>query len=220
MSTSLSEDLNKQLEKFNSTASDSKKKLYAEVFEALKNSGILEKALKKGDRAPDFTLRDQLDRNYSLHQHLRDGPIILLWYRGGWCPYCNITLHHMQAHLEEFKDLGASLVALTPELPDQSLSTLEKHQLEFAVLNDIGNQVAKTFGVVFKLNPEIAKMYQESFGLHEVNGDTSQELPLASTYIIDQEGIIRYAFLHEDYRVRAEPSEIIKTLQNLELKKT
>lgn len=215
MESNLSKDLSKQLDRFNQTATDERKTLWNKGIDEVKTSGILENALNVGDTAPDFMLTDQLGREYSLYSKLKQQPVILIWYRGGWCPYCNLTLHHMQTHLPEFQKLGADLLALTPELPDQSLDTTQKQDLEFTVLSDVGNEVAKSFGVVFKLNPDVAKIYQKSFGLHEVNGDESEELPLAATYIIDQLGTIQYAFLHEDYRVRAEPEEIITALQKL-----
>ena len=123
------------------------------------------------------------------------------------------TLHQLQQELPNFVANGAQLLALTPELPDQSISTSEKHELKFQVLSDIENKVAKDYGVVFKLTDDVAKSYNASFGLNEVNGDTSNELPLAATYIIGQDGKIIYAFLDADYRNRAEPSDLTKILQ-------
>ncbi len=107
------------------------------------------------------------------------------------------------------------MLALTPELPDKSLSTAEKHQLEFVVLSDVGNQVAKEYGVVYQLIKEVADIYDNAFDMNGYNGDESNELPLAATYVIDTDGIIRYAFLDADYRNRAEPDEILKALANL-----
>jgi peroxiredoxin len=141
--------------------------------------------------------------------------VILTWYRGGWCPYCNITLHYLQEYLPQFQAAGANLLALTPELPDSSLNTSEKHSLKFAVLSDLHNGVAKEYGIVFTLIEEVATAYQNGFGLHEYNGDESNELPLSATYIIDQDGIVRWAFLDKDYRNRAEPADILVALKGL-----
>ena len=196
-------------------ASDEKKKIYAEGIEDVKNSGILEKALNVGDKAPNFTLNNATNNPVSLYDELENGPVILTWYRGGWCPYCNITLLFLQEKLPEFKQEGATLIALTPELPDKSLSTSEKNELEFTVLSDVGNKVGKEYGVVFELTMDVASIYEAGFGLSENNGDDSHELPLAATYIIDQDGIIQYAFLNEDYRNRAEPAVIIEELKKL-----
>lgn len=194
---------------------DEKKQVYAEGIEAIKNSGILEKALNVGQKAPNFTLNNATNKPVSLYDELKNGPVILTWYRGGWCPYCNITLHYLQEKLPEFKKAGATLLALSPELPDKSLTTSEKHNLEFTVLSDIGNKVGKEFGVVYQLTAPVATMYEAGFGLHETNGDDSNELPLAATYVIDKNGIIQYAYLNENYQNRAEPEEIIAALNKL-----
>jgi len=126
-----------------------------------------------------------------------------------------MTLHKLQEELPDFKATGANLLALTPELPDKSISTKEKHQLEFEVLSDLGNKIAHEYGIVFKLIPDVADIYQKGFDMHGHNGDESDELPLAATYIIDENGVIQYAFLDAEYRNRAEPSEILAVLRQL-----
>ncbi len=207
--------LNEKRVAFSNTASEDKKQVYNDGLESVKNSGILDKALNIGDKAPDFILNNQKGEPVTLYNELKNGPVILTWYRGGWCPYCNITLHYLQERLPDFRKAGASLMALTPELPDQSLSTTEKHNLEFLVLSDVANKIGKQYGVVFQLTQEVADIYQKAFGLHKYNGDESNELPLAATYVIDQNGIIQYAFLDADYRNRAEPDEIVAALAKL-----
>ncbi|WP_179319243.1 peroxiredoxin-like family protein [Winogradskyella helgolandensis] len=192
-----------------------KNQTYADGIKSVVDSGILDKALNVGHKAPNFTLNNAVNKPVSLYDELENGPVVLTWYRGGWCPYCNITLHYLQEKLPEFKNLGATLLALTPELPDNALNTKEKNNLEFSVLSDIGNSVAKSYGVVFTLTNEVASIYNAGFGLNEKNGDTSNELPLAATYVIDKDGIIQYAFLDADYRERAEPTAILNTLSEL-----
>lgn len=192
-----------------------KNQIYADGITSVADSGILDKALNVGDKAPNFTLKNALGKSVSLYNELENGPVVLTWYRGGWCPYCNITLHYLQEKLPEFKKAGATLLALTPELPDNSLSTSEKNELEFTVLSDIGNTIGRKYGVVFKLTKEVASIYEAAFGLHEKNGDESNELPLAATYVIDEKGIIQYAFLDADYRERAAVSEILTALAKL-----
>ncbi|GAA4239491.1 peroxiredoxin-like family protein [Postechiella marina] len=194
---------------------DEKKRIYADGISSVQNSGVLDSALKVGDKAPNFTLKNALNESVSLYNELKNGPVVLTWYRGGWCPYCNITLHALQEKLPEFKQEGATLLALTPELPDNSLSTSEKHSLEFTVLSDVENLIGKQYGVVYTLTDGVASIYNAGFGLNEVNGDTSNELPLAATYVIDTNGIITYAFLDADYTQRAEPSEILSALKQL-----
>lgn len=200
---------------FEATASSEKQDLYNKGIQAIINDSILHYALNKGDKAVDFTLKNALGEKESLNTFLENGPVILTWYRGGWCPYCNITLSYLQSNLSEFKSLGATLLALTPELPDSSLSTKEKLSLDFEVLSDLNNQVAKEYGITFKLIDPVAKSYQNSFDLHAFNCDSSNVLPIAATYIIDKDKIIKYAFLNADYRVRAEPSELLKVLKQM-----
>ena len=183
---------------------DEKKKIYADGISSVANSGVLDSALKVGDKAHNFTLKNALNESVTLYNELKNGPVVLTWYRGGWCPYCNITLHALQEKLPEFKKEGATLLALTPELPDNSLSTSEKNNLEFTVLSDLENTIGK-----------VATIYNAGFGLNKVNGDISNTLPLAATYVIDTNGIITYAFLDADYTQRAEPSEILSALKQL-----
>ncbi|WP_292949146.1 peroxiredoxin-like family protein [Olleya sp. UBA1516] len=194
---------------------EEKKKIYADGISSVQNSGVLDSALKVGDKAHNFTLKNALNESVSLYNELKNGPVVLTWYRGGWCPYCNITLHALQEKLPEFKQEGATLLALTPELPDNSLSTSEKNNLEFTVLSDVENIIGKEYGVVYTLTDSVASIYNAGFGLNKINGDTSNELPLAATYVIDTNGIITYAFLDADYTQRAEPSEILSALKQL-----
>ena len=210
----LKAQLDEKKKNFELKADETTKSVYKQGIEAVKNSGILQSAKQTGQTAPNFELKNALGETVELSQYLEKGPVILTWYRGGWCPYCNLTLHQLQEELPNFKANGANLIALTPELPDNSMTTSEKHSLEFEVLSDVGNKVAREYGVVFELTPEVAEIYNENFNLASYNGDTSNELPLAATYIINQEGVIIYAFLDADYRNRAEPAELTKILKN------
>ena len=193
-------------------APEDRKKLYEAGIQEVKASGLLEKALNIGEKAPDFALKNAKGQLVKLSDYTQKGPVVLTWYRGGWCPYCNLTLRELQRLLPEFKALNASLLALTPELPDKSLSTTEKNELQFEVLSDIDNKVAKTYNIVF----ELYKPIQEGFKkLEDYNGNNTYELPLAATYIIDQKGYIQYAFIDADYRKRAEPSELLNFIQQM-----
>jgi len=210
---SLKNQLDEKKAHFEATADEEKKIIYNKGIQAVIDAGILNKAKNVGDIAPNFALKNAKGQIVDLKTELKKGPVILLWYRGGWCPYCNLTLKSMQDNLGKFKAAGAQLIALTPELPDSSLSTMEKNNLQFEVLSDLHNKVAKDYGVVFTLIPEVAKKYQDGFGLYQYNGDESNELPLAATYIIGTDGKIKYAFLDADYRNRAEPTDILAALQ-------
>ncbi|TWR26727.1 AhpC/TSA family protein [Mucilaginibacter achroorhodeus] len=172
-------------------------------------------ALNLGDRVPDFELKNALNKPVKLSALLQDGPVVLTWYRGGWCPYCNIQLRYLQSFLPQFKAAGATLVALSPELPDRSLDTTEKNNLEFEVLTDHNNEVARQFRIAFTLNDELIEIYNDFHKLETYNGVATNELPVPATYVIGTNGIIKYAFVDADYRKRAEPAEILEVLKNL-----
>ena len=178
---------------------------------------MLERALKEGDTAPDFTLKNASGNEVSLAKLLENGPVVLTWYRGSWCPYCNIALQVYQKHLPEIKKAGGTFVALSPELPDKSLPTKEKYDLGYEVLTDLNNQVAEKFKIVFKMTPAVEKAMADAFGLATYNGkdyDTAT-MPLSATYIITPDRKIAYAFLNAEYRNRATPEMIIAELEKL-----
>lgn len=211
--SSLKSILDEKKANFEAKADEVKKTAYKEGIEAVEKSGIVSSAKQVGDTAPNFTLTNAVGNPVMLSDYLKKGKVVLTWYRGGWCPYCNLTLHQLQEELPNFKAEGANLIALTPELPNKSITTAEKNDLKFEVLSDIGNTVAKEYGIVFKLTDVVAGMYNKGFDMNGYNGDTSNELPLAATYIIGQDGKIEYAFLDADYRNRAEPSELTEFLK-------
>lgn len=194
---------------------------YGEVMDKaitdLTASGILDRAIKAGDDAPDFTLPDALGNMVSLYEQLEKGPVILTWYRGSWCPYCNLQLHDYQAALGDIHAVGAQLFAVSPELPDSTLSWKEKNELEFIVLSDLGNKVAREYGIVYRIPDAISASYRKDgrIDLAKFNGDESLELPLAVTYVIGTDRIVEYAFLDTDYRKRAETNEIVEVVTRL-----
>jgi peroxiredoxin len=190
---------------------------FARGIDAVAESGILDRVKKVGDQAPDFALKNAAGTEIKLSDLLKDGPVVLTWYRGGWCPYCNIALAALQEKLPEIKAAGARLVALTPELPDKSLSTKEKNALTFEVLTDLNHAVARQYGIVFELTPEVRDLYKKHFDLTEFNGADAGDgtLPLAATYIIGTDGVIRSVFVDADYRKRVEPAEIVAALEML-----
>ncbi|EKE77917.1 peroxiredoxin-like family protein [Gallaecimonas xiamenensis] len=182
--------------------------------EALRQSGIEEAAVKVGDSLPDATFSNQLGQPVNLSALWQQGPLVLSFYRGGWCPYCNLELKALEAILPELKAAGASLVAITPELPDQSLSTAEKNALSFQVLSDPGADFAKALGLVFSL-PEVLRPIYSGFGidLEKHNGQGHFELPLAATLVVDTKGQVTWAFVDADYTKRAEPAAVLAALQ-------
>jgi peroxiredoxin len=190
---------------------------FSRGIDAVAKSGITEKAIKVGNKAPDFTLKNAAGEEVSLKALLSKGPVVLTWYRGGWCPYCNLTLAAYQKLLPDFEKAGASIVALTPELPDKAAETTRKNGVGFEVLTDLNHQVARRYGLVFDLTPKVAAIYKRRFDLLAYNGKDAgnASLPLAATYVIGADGVVRYAFLNADYRKRAEPSEVLNVVQGV-----
>jgi peroxiredoxin len=180
----------------------------------IEQSGLLELALNTGQSAPDFTLPDAFGKHVRLATLLETGPVVLAFYRGEWCPYCNMELRALQLSLPKIKAHGASLVAISPQQPDHALSLREKHALDYPVLSDAGSHVARAFGLVFSMPVELRELYS-SMGLNipEQNASDTWELPFAATYVIDTDFSIRLAFVKVDYTQRLEPSEIVATLQ-------
>ena len=203
--------------KFDAEASDDLKATYEKYLAAVVKTDIVAKAIAVDSEAPEFTLRNATGVEISLSSLLEDGPVVLTWYRGGWCPYCNATLRAYQEALDEITAAGGQLVALTPEIPDKSLSTREKNELKFEILSDPGQKVARGYGLVFSHTPEVTKIYQELFDMRDFNGPDAayDELPLAATYVIDSSGVVRWAFVDADYRKRAEPADIVAALKGL-----
>ncbi|HEB96478.1 MAG TPA: AhpC/TSA family protein [Sedimenticola thiotaurini] len=184
-----------------------------EATRALLRAGIADHSLRSGDRAPGFELPNHLGESRSLSSMLEHSTVVLTFYRGGWCPYCNLELNALQQRVAEMEALGAILVAISPEQPDRSLETRERHALAFDVLHDQGNRIAERFGLVFTLPESLRPIYQ-SFGIDipAYNGDDSFRLPIPATYIIGRDGVIRHDFVDPDYTRRMEPQEIIDRL--------
>lgn len=190
--------------------------LYDKGIRDVAAGGVTETALKVGAKAPEFTLPDAKGESVALATLLAKGPVVVTWYRGAWCPYCNIQLREYQKAMPELTALGANLVAISPQTPDNSLTTQQKNELSFNVLSDKSNAVARQYGIAYTLPPEIAASFKGKLDLVKFNGDESNELPLSATYVIGTDGVIRYAFVDADYRNRAEPADIIAALRALQ----
>jgi len=184
------------------------------AVQQLAASGLAEGALRVGQPAPSFVLPDATGRSVDSKALLARGPLVISFYRGAWCPYCNLELRAWQQHLPELRALGATLVAISPQTPDASLSLAEKHALAFPVLSDHGNRVARQFGIVFALDAGLREVH-EAFGvdLPATNGDASYELPVPATYLVDADATIGGAWIDVDYRRRAEPTLVLTRLR-------
>ena len=212
---SLQSKLDSMKNRFESKATDEKKQAYQKGVDEVGESAAMKNALREGDEAYKFELPNADGETVKLDELLKEGPVVVVWYRGGWCPYCNIQLKEMQSYLPQIKELGANLVAISPEVPDSSLSTKEKDELEYFVLSDKGNDVARRFGIVYTLPEVVQEQFEGRIDVDAYNGDEKKELPLAVTYIINKVGTITYAFIDKDYKKRAEPEVIIGELKKL-----
>lgn len=177
-----------------------------------------EPGLKVGSHAPDFSLPDAFGATVKLADLLTQGPVILTFYRGAWCPYCNLQLHALKESLPLFQRHGAQLVAITPQTADRSRGQIEKDAYPFHILSDLDNSVMQAYNLYFEVPEELRAMYIQDFKLDiaDYNGTGRYGLPVPGTFVIDRQGIVRAAFADTDYKKRMEPSAIIEALTNLE----
>ncbi len=211
--SSLRSQLEARAAKTRSMLSEDKRQFFINDLEQLRATGIEEQALKKGDIAPAFTLKNSEGESVSLDRELASGPVILMFYRGGWCPYCNLTLKAYQQMLPEFEKLNARLIAISPEPADHAQQTRSADGLQFQVLSDTTCAVGKQFGIVFEMSDALNQAYQ-GFGIDVAghNRTDKRNLPLPATYIIGEGRKILYAYIDVDYKKRAEPADLLKVL--------
>lgn len=172
--------------------------------------------IQVGAQFPHFTLPDAKGGQVSGKDLLTKGPILITFYRGNWCPFCNIALRSLQQHLDQFHAKGVELVAISPELPDTSLSTQEKNELKFTVLSDVGNKLAREIGIVWK-QPESMGPVLKQFGhdLEKLNGDDSLEVPVPATILVGKDGVVKNTYIEPDYTKRLEPAIALEWIEKL-----
>lgn len=215
MTKTLTDSLLVKKSDFLNTANEAKIKVYQSGIDELASGPIIHHAFNVGDTAPNFLLPDVNNRTVELSKLLKKGPVIISWYRGSWCPYCSISLHFYDKYITQFEAKGVQYIAITPERFDKIKETKSRLGIKVKVLHDKENQVAELYNIVYTVKPEVLDFYSQSFDLEEHNGNGSNKLPLAATYLIDKNGIIRYAFLDADYRNRAEPEVLLKQINLL-----
>ena len=173
-------------------------------------------ALNVGAKMPKFSLSDATGKTVSSENLLKEGNLVIVFYRGAWCPYCNAYLKKMEKNLTQIKAAGGTLVAISVENPDNSMTVAKKNELEYTVLSDTGLKVAREFGIVYELPKETSEKYKSrGLDLAKYNGIDKPELPLSATYVVNQKGEIVYAFLEPDYTKRAEPEAVIESLSKI-----
>ena len=179
----------------------------------LAKSGLADRALKAGDHAPSFELPDGDGMLWRSEDLLRNGPLVIVFYRGRWCAYCNARIAALKAIHSQIAEAGASLIAISPQTQKHSYMTRDMHNLRFPVLSDQGNHVARKFGLVYRLSPEMQAIYESIMTkLPGYNGDQTWELPLAATYLVQKGGNILSARVDADWRKRPEPEELLNRL--------
>jgi peroxiredoxin len=187
-------------------------------MERVRAEGTVDNALKVGQSAPVFTLPDALGDQVSLQALLAKGPVVVSFYRGEWCPFCNIELRALEEALPKMRALGATLIAISPEKPDHGIVATEKNKLTFPVLSDFGNKVARQFGIVFQVGQNLNEFSKNAFknDIALRNGEDSYALPVPATYVIDTAGVIRFAHVDVDYMLgRAEPEAVVAALETI-----
>lgn len=189
---------------------------YERGIDALRASGIADRALAVGDPMPGFTLPNARGEPVRSGDLLGHGPLVVTFYRGGWCPYCNLELRAYQAQLPRLQAAGATIVAISPELPERTHDTARNNRIDFDVLSDTGNAVARAFGLVFRLDDELVEIYRRNGNdLERHNGDGSWELPIPGTFVIDRDGRIALADAEPDYTRRLDPEAVMEAVERL-----
>lgn len=185
-------------------------------LQVLIDTGMAEKAVQQGSHFPTFALPNAKNETRSLDDFLSQGPLVISFYRGAWCPYCNLEINALQKHLSDINAAGAQLIAISPQVPDKSVDQISSSQLTFEVLSDIENKLAKKCGLVFTLPESLRPIYAAwQIDIPEHNGNDSFELPIPATYILDANGDVCYAHVNMDYTKRLEPDTIIEQLKML-----
>lgn len=185
-----------------------------QTVEQLAASGIGGRVLGVGTSAPGFELPDQDGNAVSSKELLSRGRLVILFFRGRWCPFCVAQLEAMNSATSHIEKTGASLIAISPQTVKQSFFMRDQHHLRFPLLSDGGNRVARQFGLVYRVPDEQKQVYSRTFvNLPFLNGETSWELPIPATYILERNGSVLYASVDPDYSRRPEPEELIRLLE-------
>ena len=169
------------------------------------------KGLSVGDKAPEFNLPNAQGKNISLCETLKSGVVVLKFYRGEWCPICNLDLREIQSNMSKIQSLGAAVLAVSPQTPDDALTAKQKNELQFQVLSDADQNVIKAYQLQFDPGED----YHNRRDLTKLNGDGSKDLPVPATFIIDENGIIIAAHVEANYTERMNSEEIISVLESL-----
>lgn len=187
---------------------EERKTLFSSSVTSLKKSGIESKIPKVGDTFPDIILTGK-----NVSTRLKDGPLVITFYRGGWCPYCVKQLKDLEQALAKIQEARASLIAISPEQPKEVHKTRSKNNLTFTLISDPGNTISRRLNLVFRVDDEVSREYQAlGVDLSESQGNKNQELPIPATFVITRDRKIIYAFADADYTKRASIEDIMNAL--------
>ncbi|SFJ32297.1 Peroxiredoxin [Paenibacillus sp. UNC496MF] len=212
---SLTEQLEAAAQEFKANSPMEAQIKMGQMIEELQKSGVAS-GKQPGEKAADFKLTNALDRELVLFEELAKGPVVLVFYRGGWCPFCNMQLRAYQQILPDIRAMGAQLIAISPQKPDHSLSLQEKGGLQFQVLSDPNGLVTAKYNLLFDVPPGV-KGLMESIGLDlaEYNNTSKWVLPVPATFMIDENAIIRSSYVNPNFMQRQSPEEILRELKKL-----
>lgn len=188
-----------------------------EIINEAKAKDLGNKAIQINQQAPHFELPDQEGKQILLDDLLAKGPVVITFYRGDWCPYCNLQLRALQARLNDIHQLGATLVAISPQVPDGSLTESEIAKMEFMVLSDQDAKIASEYGVTWKV-PEFLLDHMRidrQLDLVQINNGNGLILPIPATFVIGKDRLVKWSYVNVDYRTRSEPDDILKALEDI-----
>jgi peroxiredoxin len=172
--------------------------------------------LTAGNKAPNFKLTNAFGKTIELQQELAKGPVVLIFYRGAWCPYCNLHLQALKSQQTEFAKYDAQVIAISPQLPDKSAAQVKKEGFPFEVLSDSSAKVMKDYKLYFELPTDLMRVYKEhGLDIEDFNGQGRNGLPTPGAFVIDKKGIIRTMQAEVDYKTRMSPEDIISALAKL-----
>jgi peroxiredoxin len=215
MSSTLSEQLDEYRAGWTQRVPAERRAIMERHIQHLIDTGLGQLAKRAGDRAPAIILPDARGQTLDVSTLLARGPVVVTFYRGGWCPYCNLELKAYRDLLPRIVATGASIVAISPETPDDTVTTAEKNALTFPILSDVGQKVGRAFGLVYAFTDELRSAYEGvGIDISTKNGSPDDwSLPISATYVIGPDGVIRYADTSVDYRWRTDPLEVLKVLE-------
>ena len=212
--TTLAEQTQQAVTDFIASLPEASQQTVMEAMQRLMSSDVGEQAKQVGEKAPDFSLPNAKGGTSQLSALLQEGPVVVSFYRGGWCPFCNLEFKALHDVVDEINAMGANLIGVAPETLDNTIKTTQQHQLKFDALSDEGNIIAREYGLLMAVDEAVQPLYIEwGINVPEANGDDSYELPVPATYVIDTQGVIRAAHIDKDYTKRMEPTAIVAALK-------